>query len=495
MAHQLHFVMIPLMSPGHLVPMTDMAKLLAQRGVISTIVTTPLNAIRLIPIINRAIESGLPIRLLQLQLPLHEAGLPEGCENMDSVPSRALIRNFFAALSKLQQPLEQLLEEMEPSPSCCIIADKNLTWTGDIADKFHIPRLLFDGTSCFNLLCCHNIHVSKVNESTSVLDSEPFVVPGLPDRIEITKAQLPTNLNPSEKDFKDLHEKIRASEEGAYGVVSNGPNSISKDALRDEDCPLPYKDITHSNYFQCGIIISNTLELEYVKGYRKTQADRVWCIGSVSLSSKTELDKVQRGNKSSIDEKQCLKWLDLWPQSSVVYACLGSLCRLTLLQLIEVGLGLEACNRPFIWVVRGGKNGEIEKWIVEDGFEERTKGRGLLIRGWAPQVLILSHPAIGGFLTHCGWNSTLEAIGERVGAEIAIPFGDEEKFGVLVKREEVREAIRKIMAEGKDREDRRERARKLAEKARMAIEEGGSSYIDIALLIEDIRKLAMGTQV
>ena len=408
---------------------------------------------------------------------------------MDSVPSRALIRNFFAALSKLQQPLEQLLEEMEPSPSC-IIADKNLTWTGDIADKFHIPRLLFDGTSCFNLLCCHNIHVSKVNESTSVLDSEPFVVPGLPDRIEITKAQLPTNLNPSEKDFKDLHEKIRASEEGAYGVVVN-----SFDAL----------------------------ELEYVKGYRKTQGDRVWCIGSVSLSSKTELDKVQRGNKSSIDEKLCLKWLDLWPQSSVVYACLGSLCRLTLLQLIEVGLGLEACNRPFIWVVRGGKNGEIEKWIVEDGFEERTKGRGLLIRGWAPQVLILSHPAIGGFLTHCGWNSTLEAvcagvpmvtwpmfadqffnkklvvqvlkIGERVGAEIAIPFGDEEKFGVLVKREEVREAIRKIMAEGKDREDRRERARKLAEKARMAIEEGGSSYIDIALLIEDIRKLAMGTQV
>ncbi len=86
-------------------------------------------------------------------------------------------------------------------------------------------------------------------------------------------------------------------------------------------------------------------------------------------------------------------------------------------------------------------------------------------------------------------------IGERVGAEIAIPFGDEEKFGVLVKREEVREAIRKIMVEGKDREDRRERARKLAEKARMAIEEGGSSYIDIALLIEDIRKLAMGTQV
>ena len=163
--------------------------------------------------------------------------------------------------------------------------------------------------------------------------------------------------------------------------------------------------------------------------------------------------------------------------------------------------------------------GRFEKWIIEDGFEERTRGRGLLIRGWAPQVLILSHPAIGGFLTHCGWNSMLEAvcagvpmvtwpmfadqffneklvvqvlkIGERVGAEIAIPLGDEEKFGVLVKREEVRDALGKIMIEGKEREDRRERARKLAEMAKIAIEEGGSSYLDIALLIEDIRKLSM----
>ncbi|KAL4605644.1 hypothetical protein ACB092_09G045100 [Castanea dentata] len=452
-SHQLHFVMVPLPFPGHLISTTDMARLFAQRGVIFTIVTTPLN------------------------LPLHEAGLPEGCENIDTVPSRGLFRNFFDAVSKLQQPLEQLLEEMEPSPSC-IIADKNLAWTGDIANKFHIPRILFDGTSCFNLLCCHNILASKVNESASVSDLEPFVVPGLPDRIELTRAQLPTNLNTSLKDFKDLHEKINASEEGGYGVVVNS-----------------FVD----------------LEPEYVKGYRKANGNKVWCIGPVSLSNKADLDKAQRANKSSIDENQCLKWLDLWPQNSVVYACLGSLSRLTLLQLIELGLGLEACGRPFIWVIREDKNGEIEKWIIEDGFEERAKGRGgLLIRG--PQVLILSHPAIGGFLTHCGWNSMLEAvcagvpmvtwpmfadqffneklvvqvlkIGGRVGAEIAIPLGDEEKFGVLVKREEVRDALGKIMTEGKETEDRRERARKLAEMAKIAIE-GGSSYLDIALLIEE----------
>ncbi|MED6203317.1 UDP-glycosyltransferase, partial [Stylosanthes scabra] len=72
---------------------------------------------------------------------------------------------------------------------------------------------------------------------------------------------------------------------------------------------------------------------------------------------------------------------------------------------------MEATNKPFIWVIRDGKHlQELENWIKEEGFEERNKDKGLIIRGWAPQVLILSHPAIGGFVTHCGWNSTLEGI-------------------------------------------------------------------------------------
>jgi UDP-glucosyl transferase 73C len=174
---------------------------------------------------------------------------------------------------------------------------------------------------------------------------------------------------------------------------------------------------------------------------------------------------------------------------------------------------------PLIWVIRGGyKKEEMEKWLLEDGFEERVKGRGFLIRGWAPQVLILSHPAIGGFLTHCGWNSTLEGIcggipmitwplfgeqffnekfivhvleiGVRVGVEVVIHFGDEEKFGVLVKRENIKEAVGMVMGEGEEKEKRRERVRQLAEMAKKAIEEGGSSYLNITLLLEDIRQAA-----
>jgi len=155
----------------------------------------------------------------------------------------------------------------------------------------------------------------------------------------------------------------------------------------------------------------------------------------------------------------------------------------------------------------------LNKWSKESGFEEKTKGVGLLIRGWAPQVLILSHPAIGGFITHCGWNSTLEAIcasvpmltwplfgdqffnekfivqvlriGVRVGVESPVIWGDEEKSGVLVKKEDVVRAIEKLMDEGNEREERRKRVTELAEMAKKAVE-GGSSHFNVTQLIQDI---------
>jgi UDP-glucosyl transferase 73C len=349
---QLHFVLIPLMAPGHLIPIVDMARILAQRGVTVTIVTTRLNAARLNITIDRAIESGLPVRLLQLQFACTEAGLPEGCENLEALPSRELSKNFFHAASMLQYPVEQCLKELQPRPSC-IISDRYLPWTADIARKFQIPRLVFDGTSCFANTCSHNIHVSRIYEKVS--ESESFVVPCLPHRIELTKAQLPDVFNPSTLHLNDLQQEIEAAEMAAYGTILN---------------------------------TFEELEPEYIKEYRKVKGGKVWCIGPVSLYNKDTLDKSQRGNKSSIDEIQCLKWLDLWPACSVLYACLGTLSCLEPKQLIQLGLGLEASNRPFIWVIREGyKSDELEKWISEERFEERTKGRSLLIRGWAPQVM------------------------------------------------------------------------------------------------------------
>ncbi|GMP84815.1 hypothetical protein CsSME_00038190 [Camellia sinensis var. sinensis] len=352
----------------------------------------------------------------------------------------------------LQETFEKSFEALQPCPSC-IIGDKYIAWAADTARKLHIPRINFDGMNCFTLLCSHNLHVSKVHESVS--ESEPFELPGLPDRIELTRSQLPTifqNLDSSE--LRDFRELLQAADAEAFGVVINS---------------------------------FEELEPRYVEGYRKVKGDKVWCIGPLSLCNKNNLDKAQRGNKAVIDENQCLKWLDEQEPGSVVYACLGSLSRLTAPQLIKLGLGLEASKRPFVWVIRDkSRASEIGRWVEEDGFEERTKGRGLVIRGWAPQVLVLSHRAVGAFLTHCGWNSTLEGVcagvpmitwpmfkeqflneklvvrvletGVSVGAQGGGNiFGDDE-CGELVEREAVREAVERVMGERIEGEERRRRA-------------------------------------
>lgn len=477
---QPHFVLIPFMCQGHLIPMVDIARLLAERGVIVTVITTPKNAARFSSSINGAIKSGLAIRVKQLGFPAAEVGLPEGCETIDNLPSMELMSRFFAAVSLLQQPVERMLEELKPRPSC-IIYDRNFTWIITLASKYQIPKIWFDGKNCFSLLCYHNIITSRVHEC--VPQGETFPVPGLSDRIELTPAQIPGFL----PTMKEHAEKAMEAEGGADGVIINS--------------------------FQ-------ELETEYCESLGKVKKQKVWCIGPVSLSNKNDFDKARRGNEASItDEDRCLKWLDSWPPSSVIYVCFGSLNRLIPTQLIELGLSLEASKRPFIWVIRGGyKKEEMEKWLKEDGFEDRIKGRGLLIRGWAPQVLILSHPSIGGFLTHCGWNSTLEGIcasvpmitwplfaeqfmnqklliqilkvGVSIGVEVAVQMGEEEKFGAMVKKGDIMKAMESLMNRGDEGEDRRKRAKKLAKMARVAVEAGGSSYLNITLLIEYIMQQA-----
>lgn len=230
------------------------------------------------------------------------------------------------------------------------------------------------------------------------------------------------------------------------------------------------------------------------------------------------VDMFERGNKASIDETMCLQWLDSRAPKSVIYACLGSQCRLVPSQLIELGLGLEEANHPFIWVIKTGERfQELEKWLIEERFEERIRGRGLVIKGWAPQVLILSHPSIGGFLTHCGWNSTIEGvcsgvpmvtwpmfaeqflnekfiveilkIGVRVGVNFPVRWGEENKVGVLVTKEMVRYAVHVLMVNDGEGDKRRRRAQALGTMVICAMEEGGSVHMNISALIKDISEL------
>nr|KYP70997.1 Cytokinin-O-glucosyltransferase 1 [Cajanus cajan] len=468
------------MAQGHIIPMIDIAKVLAQHGVIVTIFTTPKNASRFNSVIARAVSSGLQIRQVQLYFPSKEVGLPEGCECFDMLPSNNMTYKFYQAVNMLHEPAGEMFEALTPKPSC-IISDFCIPWTTQVAEKYRIPRISFHGFSCFYLHCLHQIHTSKVCESITS-ESEYFTIPGILDQIQVTKEQAIMNSNSDE--MNDFWEQRSLAEMKSYGVIIN---------------------------------TFEELEKAYVRDYKKLKNDKVWCIGPVSLCNKDGLDKAQRGNADSINkEHHCMKWLDLHQPKSVLYVCFGSLCNLIHSQLVELALALEDAKRPFIWVIReGSKFQELEKWISEEGFEERTKGRGLIIRGWAPQVLILSHSSIGGFLTHCGWNSTLEGVsagvpmvtwplfsdqflneklvtqvlktGVSVGVEVPMKWGEEEKMDVLVKKEDIKKAICLVIDDhGEESKERRERARKLSEIAKIAVEKGGSSHLDMTLLIHDI---------
>lgn len=474
-----HFLVIPLMSQSHLIPMIDFAKILAKRGLTVTIVITPLNAIRFKATIDRAINSNLKIRVVQLHFPSKEVGLPEGCENLNAVPCPNSVKSFFRASGLLRQQLEKLLEGLKPPPSC-MIATNALPWTAEVAVKFKIPRVVFHGVSCFTLCCSQNIHQQKLHEM-DISDSESFVVPNMFDRIEFTMAQLPKHIKQKSNDLGFSHDEFKRAELSAHGILVNS---------------------------------FEELESNYVQGYKKV-VKNVWCIGPVSQCNQENSNKFVRGNKASIDEHRCLKWLDSMKPRSVIYACFGSLCHLLPSQLIEIGLGLEGSNRPFIWIIREEDYlPEFEKWLMIEKFEEKVKGRGLIIQGWAPQVLILSHHSIGAFITHCGWNSTMEGvcagvpmitwpmfaeqfyneklivqvlkIGVRVGVDVCMQWGEEENGGIYVKREDIRRALDEVMDEREEGEERRKRARELGEMAKSAMEEGGSSYLNMTLFIEEI---------
>ncbi|KAG5553463.1 hypothetical protein RHGRI_011369 [Rhododendron griersonianum] len=264
------------MSPGHFIPIIDMAKLLAQNGPTVTIITTPLIAARFRHTIDRATASGLPLRLLDLTFPSAEAGLPKGCETLETVTSPDLLKKFFGAIYMLRQPFQQLLEQLEPKPTCMIV-DKYIPWAAETALHENVP------------------------------ESEPFVLPNFPDTIVLTKSQLPGLFNPGSLDgvhVKEFRERVRVAEAEACGIVLN-----------------TFEELEH----------------RYINEIRKVNGGKIWCIGPLSLCNKDSSDKAQRGDKASIDEIECLKWLDEQEAGSVVYACLGSISRLSSPQLIELG--------------------------------------------------------------------------------------------------------------------------------------------------------------
>ncbi|XP_057840468.2 UDP-glycosyltransferase 85A1 isoform X2 [Cryptomeria japonica] len=208
------------------------------------------------------------------------------------------------------------------------------------------------------------------------------------------------------------------------------------------------------------------------------------------------------------EDKTCFQWLDAQQQGSVLYVSFGSIAIKSERQLHELALGLEACGYPFLWVLRSDI-AEGKSVDLPEGFKDRTKDRALIV-SWTNQLKVLSHPSLGGFLMHCGWNSTLEAISMGVPL-IGWPYFADQfidcrfvkdiwKFGLdfegvdvdefkLVTKEVVESTIRNLM-EGCLAKELKENVVRLKKVASKAVMEGGTSYTNLNTFIEDMQKIA-----
>lgn len=372
-------------------------------------------------------------------------------------------------MNSLRQPFEELLEKHRPD---AIVSDALHVWSPDSADMFGIPRLVFHGCGTFPILVSTKLmdHIPLDDGD----DEKKFVVPGLHHRIEMRVSELPGYVLKRNIWTDDMVRGYRRS----YGVVMNTFTDLEKDYIRDDVATSPSS----------------------------------WEVGPLSLCNRDKTDMILRGDVIADGfSATCMDWMDSMKPKSVLYVCFGSCGKFTVPQLKEILSGLDASGYPYIWVVKSVGGTNLSEWLPE---EERRSKKGLILTGWAPQVLILNHNSIGGFMSHCGWNSCLESITAGVPMVTWPLFGDQffnmkfivdvVKVGVevgdmvcseiaeerrVMTRWQIEKAIRRVMDGGDEAVAMRKRVSTLRSLSLKAVEEGGSSFNNTRRLINELMKL------
>ncbi|KAK4432110.1 Zeatin O-glucosyltransferase [Sesamum alatum] len=231
---------------------------------------------------------------------------------------------------------------------------------------------------------------------------------------------------------------------------------------------------------------------------------KIWAIGPI-LPTKLS-------SPATASQNKCLEWLDQQDPKSVIYVSFGTTISLSDEQIKELALGLEQSKVKFLWVLRDADKGdifegEVRRAELPEGFEERVKEVGMVVRDWAPQPEILAHKATGGFISHCGWNSCIESI--SMGVPIAAwPMHSDQprntmfvtqvlKVGIVVRewdqRTEIVRAsaiekmVRRLMT-SEEGEEIRKRAEELAATLRQATEPGGASRLELDSFVAHITR-------
>ncbi|XP_048131713.1 UDP-glycosyltransferase 43-like isoform X1 [Rhodamnia argentea] len=260
-----------------------------------------------------------------------------------------------------------------------------------------------------------------------------------------------------------------------------------------------------------GIVINTFAELEghALQSLRAGALPPVYSVGPV-----IDLDGPVKWHPQRAKQEAIVRWLDKQPPSSVVFLCFGSMGSLGAPQAREIASGLERSGFRFLWSLREPPRSKLDipgdyesmDQALPEAFLDRTAETGLVC-GWVPQVTVLAHKAIGGFVSHCGWNSILESLWSGVPmatwpiyaeqqmnafqmvAELGLAVEirlDYREGSTLVSAEELERGLRCLMGSDGSSSKVRSRVKEMRDKSRTAATEYGSSHASMRRLVQQL---------
>ncbi|KAL0360978.1 UNVERIFIED_CONTAM: 7-deoxyloganetin glucosyltransferase [Sesamum radiatum] len=436
-----HAVCIPFPAQGHINPMLKLAKLLHHNGFHITFVNTEYNHQRLLKSRGPDSLKGLPSFRFET--------IPDGLPPSDAADATQDIPSLCqSTTTTCLAPFRDLLAKLNDTgssdvpPVSCIVSDGVMSFTVEAAEELGIPEILFWTTSACGFFA-YTQYEKLIEKGYSPLGDASFLTNGYLDTI-----------------------------------IDEIP---SMKGIRLRDIPS-FIRTTNPNDFMLKFVLDET---------RRARRALAIVLNTFEDLERDVDDKAleQLGSNLWKDEPECLEWLDTKEPNSVVYVNFGSITVMTSDQLVEFAWGLANSNLPFLWIIRpdlvSGDNA-----VLPSEFLEATKGRGLLAN-WCPQERVLRHPSVGGFLTHSGWNSTLESICGGV-PMICWPFFAEQQTNCWycctkwnigmeidsnVKRDEVEILVRKLMI-GEECQEMKRRAMEWKKLARVSAQSSSSENLE-----------------
>nr|BBC62117.1 glucosyltransferase 21 [Nemophila menziesii] len=438
-----HVLIIPLPAQGHIIPLMELAQNLANNGIKITFVNPEFS--------HHSMVNALAGKTT-LADKIHLVSVPDGLESIEDLQVQG--RFFEIVLKVMPEKVEEMIKRINKSEDdkiTCVIADHLLGWVQEFATKMKIKRVAFLSPAAATVALEFSIP-KLINEG--VINSDGTPITNKTCQFEPTMPIMNTsefnwssvgNMTDPKFLFNTLLQCSK-SVKSADWAICNSSYDLEPGAFALAPEIVPMGPLLASN--RLGESVGLFL-----------QEDLTW-----------------------------LEWLDQQPQCSVLYVAFGSTTVFKHTQFQEIAMGLELTNRSFLWVVRPGITDQgIEAY--PEGFLNRVGTRGKIV-SWALQQKVLSHPSIACFVSHCGWNSTIESVSNGVPI-ICCPYyadqfinqsyiNDIWKIGVkldkdtqgIITREEIKNKVDQLL----DDDMFKDRALRLKEVMMSSISEGGRSH-------------------